>query len=147
MSRAIVNPFADSVRLAGEILASNEGINSVQMARLGGWSVQHASKVLTAARKAGVADWLRRDRDAYWWPASRIADVRAKRREELRRLEAQRAERRNADYRIKQAGKRADAAGDRVLSDRPAVIRVCPGAPLPFRCRAPASVFHMGAML
>lgn len=147
MSRATVSPFADSVRLAAEILASNEGINSVQMAKLGGWSVQHASKVLTAARKAGLADCLRMDRDAFWWPAARIADVRAKRCEELRSLEAQRAERRNADHRIKKAGQRADAAGDRVLTDRPAVSWVCPAAPLPFRCNAPASVFAWGAML
>jgi len=123
------------------------GQTAEQLATMRGWTVQHTSRALTAARKAGKLDFSRGGGSARWYTVNAIGAVLKHERHQRRERERASQVDRNLRQRERLARLRADADGDADLDDQP--IRRCADAraPLPFTVRAPASVFHLGAML
>lgn len=128
------------------VLVAQPGLTVPQIADACGWSLGRAQHVATCARRNGLVDYLRIGGTAGRWFV--IADMPAQ-------LEAQRAHRRAAkrrqakanveSQRVRRAEKAAEDSPD--VDDQMIQRRAPADAPLPFTCRAPASVFHLGAML
>lgn len=140
-SRSTVAPKSAAAFAAAAQVARTPGLRTEELAPLLGWRVMHASKALTGAKHGGLIGLIRASGIVRWYPAEqmpqRLADAAEQRRQRKRR-ENEATARRLAEKRLQASPG---------LSDAPQVVRVHVGAPLPFTCRAPASVFHLGGML
>jgi hypothetical protein len=138
-----------------ELIVKRPGIGRPEIAEVLGVSKAHLIRVLTFARSAGMIEpvQLSRTRGGWFTPElakqqkeemmaraddrkrERLAAVRESCREKALRAEAEHA---------------AKMAAQEALDEMPIVRRVLAAGstcPLPFVCKAPASVFHLGGML
>jgi hypothetical protein len=101
--------------------------------------------VLTHAKRRKVVGSFRTAADGMtWWPADMV-DA-AKQRAQQAVEDAQREQRR-AYAAARFQSRMAELRASPDLEDQPIRRHAHPSAPLPFKLRAPASVFHLGAML
>lgn len=120
------------------------GITLPEIAAALGIPAFRVQRVLTVAKRRQLIGSIRAAGKSTWWPAGMVeaAKVAARqavedaKREHRRAYAAARFQRRMGELR---------ASPD--VADEPIRRHVHPSAPLPFVCRAPASVFHLGAML
>ncbi len=146
-TKAEVKPGGQTSQRMAAMVEAHPGRTSKELAALAGWSRPHAYKALKAAKLDGAVHVTRLGGIARWFSP---ADLPAA----LDQLQRQRRERervsqrgRNLKQKERLAAKAADDAGVPDVADLPIRRHVHPSAPLPFVCRAPASVFHLGAML
>lgn len=143
-SNSIVAPDSAAAFRAAAEVAARPGREVHDIAAALCWTVRHCSKVLTGAKQGGLIGFAKRGSSACWYPATMLPAVLARDRRErrARNLKAQRE--RNERQRLKRLEKLV--AGSPDLADAPIRRRASATAPLPFVCRAPASVFHLGGM-
>jgi len=146
-SKSEVKPGSPTALRVAAMVEAHPGRTSAQLAQLCGWTQPHTYKALAAAKVSGAAHVTRLCGIARWFsPADLPAALdQLQRQARERKLRAQRA--RNLQQRARKAARVADAAGVPDVSDMPIRRHAHPSAPLPFKLRAPASVFHLGAML
>jgi hypothetical protein len=145
-SKGEVIPHGKTAKRAAEVVRAHPGKTAAELAELTGWSPQHTSKALTAARKAGTVTILRTGY-ARWWPADTLDETKRLLRTEQRSQALALHRLSNLRQVERRAAMAADADGSPRLSDKPIQRRADARAPLPFKCRAPASVFHLGGVL
>ena len=145
--RAEVPPGSPTALRVAAMVEANPGRTSAELAKLCGWTQTHTYKALAAARNDGAAHLTRLGGTARWFsPADLPAALDQLRRQSREReLQAQRG--RNLRQKERLARKIADEDGVPDVADQPIRRHAHPSAPLPFKLRAPASVFHLGAML
>lgn len=140
-----------AVHCAAAIITGNpQGITLDAVAKKLALSRAYTKNLLSFARSHGLVDCVQVGRVGLWAAPADIQRVKAAhdtaakaRRRELQRLRSQR--RSAAGYFV--AKRVAARPTGRDLPDTPEVSRCRVDAPLPFTLRAPASVFHLGAML
>lgn len=145
-SRSAVPPQSATAYAAAAQVARTPGLRTSELAPLLNWAERHTTKALTGAKHGGLIGYIRKGGVARWYPA----DQMPKRLAELKAHITERVKRQKHVSNARQAMRLIDAAADRAgrrLSDRPEVTRQPATAPLPFECRAPASVFHHAGML
>lgn len=126
-------------------IQARPGITQAQIVADLGIADYRVRRVLTHAKRRKVVGVFRTAAEGTtWWPADMVDAakqraqhaVEAAQREQRRLYAAARFQRRMGELR---------ASPD--LEDQPIRRHAHLSAPLPFVCRAPASVFHLGAML
>lgn len=138
-----IDPKSPTARRAAAAVIENPGLTTFQLADILGWGMRHTVKAMTAASEAGKIGNVRVG-GSRWWPAEMVAEVDAKMRAVQRQKELQAFRDNNAKKREQRATRLAEQVGAPDMPDE-FTRRVLPGdSPLPFVCRAPASVFHLG---
>lgn len=137
---------------AVQLVNNTKGIHLTDVAKRLGKSALYVKVLLLTARQLGMIGLLRASRNSLWVPLHLEAPMQKAHDEaaEIRRAETQR--RRAENKRRRRAGEkllpqktRANPNGE---DDESIVQRwAAPADPMPFVCRAPASVFHLGGML
>lgn len=126
-------------------ITARPGITQAQIVADLGVPDYRVRRVLTDAKRRKLVGAFRTGVDGMtWWPADMLAAakrsakqaVEAAQREQRRQYAAARFQRRMGELRASPE-----------LSPKPIRRHADPAAPLPFICRAPASVFHLGGML
>lgn len=146
-SRGDLVPGSASVLRVAAMVEAHPGRTSGELAKLCGWSVAHTYKALAAARDVDAAHLTRLGGTARWFSPADLPAALDQLRRQSRERELQAHRRRNLRQKERLARKIADEDGVPDVADQPIRRHVHPSAPLPFVCRAPASVFHLGAML
>lgn len=146
-SRSKVPLHSPNVTAIVKTLQQNPGLTRKALVPIFGWSIQHTGKVLFAAHEAGRVGYTRFGGLTRWWVIADLENARERLLYESKRAEKLADNRRNFAKMVRKYGQQADADGSEELSDTPMRRQVSASAPLPFVCKAPASVFHFGAML
>lgn len=146
-SRGDLVPGSASVLRVAAMVEAHPGRTSGELAKLCGWSVAHTYKALAAARSDGAAHLTRLGGTARWFSPADLPAALDQLRRQSRERELQAHRGRNLRQKERLARKIADEDGVPDVADQPIRRHVHPSAPLPFVCRAPASVFHLGSML
>jgi hypothetical protein len=128
-------------------IQAQPGITKAQIESGTGIVAFRVKKVLTelvGTRRIAV---VRTFDGAHWWPVSLASDAK-------KRARAEAKERRRIGCNAARAKLRLEAGSRRTQErqtvedvEQPAIRWAGPSDPLPFVCRAPASVFHLGGML
>ncbi len=127
-------PNASQRKTIGRVLdAFVEGITSVEIAQRMGLGLHRARILLTVARRFGAVSAVQHGRGMVW-----VTPEEAQRRAEAAAKKVQPAKRVKPDD---------DEAHDPRLYPVRRHVEVGESVPLPFQLQAPASVFHLGAML
>lgn len=125
-----------------------DGITLDDVAKKLALSRAYTKNLLTFARANGLVDCMQIGRAGLWLSADQIERFRAA--HDTAAKARKRAAERDRNQRRIAAGYFASRPGrpsSRELPDAPEVSRANAAAPLPFVCRAPASVFHLAARL
>lgn len=136
-----------TVHRTADMVAAYPGQSSEWLAKRLGWSLSHTKKVLTMLSKDGLIAYTRLAGPLRWYTVADLAALMPTLLSQISVRARQKDRARNRRHAERKAGRAADVAGDPVLPDQPIRRHVSPDAPLPFVCRAPASVFSWGAML
>lgn len=132
----------------GRILAAvadKPGSTPVQLAQVVGEPEYRVSRVLSAAKRAGTVGFIRiGSRTPTWWPAGMLQQAK---RDAMQAFERVDRERRRAYANARWHRGQAELSASPELPPLPIRRHAEPSAPLPFVCRAPASVFHLAAGL
>lgn len=136
----------DSLHCVVSIVTGNpQGLTLAEIAQKACLSSAYVKNLLTFARRSGLLGFVQFPGFVVLWFSP--TDAKKARAElELKQREAER----NRHHRRVAAGYNAKRRGvdiGRELTDEPIHARASASVPLPFVCRAPASVFHLGAML
>lgn len=145
MTRGALRPESLSVCRVAELVTQSPGISTNDAPARLGLSHDFTRKALQVARIAGLICAVQIETHTFgWFPAGPLADEA---RRKWAAVAKERARRRNREgvARFAQRRKAEDIGPE--LPGRPIRRRVKADKPLPFVCRAPASVFHLGAML
>ena len=144
-NRGEVAPDSVSALRMAAMVERHPGQTSAKLAELIGWSAMHTGKALTGARKGGLIDVTKIGGTVRWFSAADMPAVLEQARREQREQQLATQKLSNLRHKERRAEKAADAQGSPQLSDQPIRRRADVRAPLPFKCRAPASVFHLGS--
>lgn len=143
MTRGILTPESVMVTMVVELVTQTPAIESVAIAKALGRSRSHVLKALQAGRNFGLIGCVYiGPKRCGWFPASLLAQAQADWREQMERRRSEVTKRRIAEMLAKQ--EQDDDADDQ---PKRRLVPAGSAGPLPFDCRAPASVFHLGAML
>jgi hypothetical protein len=141
MTRGILTPESVMVTMVVELVTKTPAIESVAIAKALSRSRSHVLKALQAGRNFGLIGCVYiAPKRMGWFPAAMLAQAQADWREQMERRRSDGTQRRIAEMLAKQDDDTDDQPKRRMVSAGSA-------GPLPFDCRAPASVFHLGAML
>lgn len=146
MTRAAPTMQRETAQRIVQFIAANPGASLLQIARACCRSESVVAEYLTVARAAGLVDFLRiANVGIRWWPA---ADIPAQREAQAqRKLEQRRTRQKVCKAWLRERRASVAALGSEDLADMPIRRWAAASDPLPFRCTAPASVFHLGASL
>jgi hypothetical protein len=136
---------AGAVFVAAAAIAKHPGIKAEGLSELCGWRMRHTSKVLTAAKKAGVADVIRKVGGCFWYSPDSFAAAHAQHMLDMNNRSQQAQKLRNERAAMRRIGglpeNEADDAGDAPIRR---LVPAGSAGPLPFKCRAVSSVFDLG---
>ena len=136
----------ESIQRAAAVILAANGITIHRVSLALGLSLGYTKNVLGRASKAGMVACIQTARrEVKWYAPEKAAAILARQKATTA---AGRAERRRVAKLRSQAKRRGHDASDwqwRELADKPQRSMAPAGSPLPFVCRAPNSVFAMGA--
>jgi len=126
-------------------IQARPGITQAQIVADLGIVDYRVRRVLTHAKRRKVVGSFRTAADGMtWWPADMVDAAKQRARQAV---EAVQREQRRAYAAARFQRCMGELRASPNLGDKPICWHVHPSAPLPFKLRAPASVFHLGAML
>lgn len=126
-------------------IQARPGITQAQIVADLGIVDYRVRRVLTHAKRRKVVGSFRTAADGMtWWPADMVDAAKQRARQAV---EAVQREQRRAYAAARFQRCMGELRASPNLGDKPIRRHAHPSAPLPFKLRAPASVFHLGAML
>lgn len=147
MTHGKTNAGSTNVRRAVDLVMQSPGMLTTAFPAALGLSESWALKVLQCARKDGKIRPVRvATKEFGWFPVGRLADTAERR---WKATAKERAQDRNRAKKIRYANRGPEEL-ERDAKEFPLEVVqrwVSAQKPLPFKCVAPASVFHLGGML
>ena len=143
MTRASPQAIEARARQIAAHIAKAPGVTRVQLAAALCMSVRSTHDAMAYGKAVRLFDCARIEERVVGWFLPEQMDKAAELAAEHQERIANRAAARTRDF-MRRA---REAQRSRELADKPVCTRRAVGDPLPFRCTAPASVFHLGGML
>mgnify|MGYP000866554191 CR=1 FL=1 len=145
MTRGVLHAGSISVDRVADLVAQSPGITSNDVPGRLGLSADFTRKVVQTARAAGLIRAVRVEAHLFgWFPVGPLADAAEQKWKAT--AKARHAKRNREGQARFFKSRKVENIGPE-LPGRPIRRRVKADKPLPFKLNAPASVFHLGAML
>jgi hypothetical protein len=147
MTKGAISACSTKVRRAVDLVMQSPGMLTNAFPAALGISESWALKVLQCARRDGKIRPVRvATKEFGWFPVGRLADMAERR---WKAIAKDRAQDRNRAKKARAANQSPEEL-ERLYKEFPLEVVqrwVSAQKPLPFKCVAPASVFHLGGML
>lgn len=135
---------------AVRVIKANAGISSAKIAEKLQTKQNYLGKALSAAKGFGLIGYVYVESGAAeWYPADKLQQAQkdAKRRADARRKERAHEHNVRSLRELRKVERETGEIPDADLAAKRTHIAAGQNVPLPFKCTAPASVFHLGGML